>query len=113
MLRWKGDVPRQQIGDAVDGMVRDDGQDVSKVELRIQSVKLGRANERVDGSGSFSSRVGAGKEIVLSVQCDSPQRAFCGVIVYLDESIIEVESQRRPSCKRVANRARHIALARE
>lgn len=59
------DVPRQQIGDAVYGMICDAGEDVSQIELRVESVELGGSDERVEGGGAFTSPVRASEEIIF------------------------------------------------
>lgn len=56
------DVPGQELGDAVDGMVGDVGEDVSQVVFRVDSVELGGAEQGVHGCSAFSSRVRAGEE---------------------------------------------------
>lgn len=48
-----GDVPGQELCDAVDRVVSDPGQDVSKVVLWVDPVELGCAEQRVD----FTSRL--------------------------------------------------------
>ena len=50
-------VPREQLGDPADGMVGDSFKYTVKVDLRVQSVELGRAEQRVLGGGAFSSRI--------------------------------------------------------
>ena len=43
-LRAGGDVPRQQLLDASDGMVGDAGQDLAQVGFRIQAIEFGGAD---------------------------------------------------------------------
>ena len=57
-------IPWQQIGDA--------GEHGSEIVLRVDSVELGRTDERVDGSGALAAGVGSGEKIVLAAQGDSP-----------------------------------------
>ena len=54
-----GDLPGQELCDAVDWMVSDVGEDVSEVVLRVDPVELGCSEQRVDRGGVFSSWVRA------------------------------------------------------
>ena len=54
-------VPWQQIGDAADGVLGDSGEHGAEIVFRVDAVELGRADERVDGSGALAACVGAGK----------------------------------------------------
>jgi hypothetical protein len=65
-------IPWQQIGDAADGVLGDAGEHGSEIVLRVDSVELGRTDERVDGSGALAAGVGSGEKIVLAAQGDSP-----------------------------------------
>ena len=49
------DVPGQELGDAVDGVVGDAFEDVVEVEFGVMAVELGRAEQGVDGCGPFPS----------------------------------------------------------
>ncbi len=51
------DVPGQQLGDAVDGVIADSGEDMAEIELRVKSVELGGSDERVEGGGAFTVSV--------------------------------------------------------
>ena len=43
LLVWTGDryVPGEQVGNAVDGVVGDLGEDVLEIDLRVEAVELG------------------------------------------------------------------------
>ena len=58
-------VPGQEFGDASDGMFCDASEDMAEVEFRVESVELGCSDEGVEGSGTFSSSVQSGEEIVF------------------------------------------------
>ena len=79
-----GDVPGQELCDAVDRMVSDIGEDVSEVVLRVDPVELGCSEQRVDLGGAFSSGVRACEQIVFPSERDDAQRSFSGVVVDLD-----------------------------
>lgn len=51
------DVPGQEFGDAVDGVVGDAFEDMVEVEFRVLTVELGCAEQGVDGGGAFSAGV--------------------------------------------------------
>jgi hypothetical protein len=52
------EVPRQQFGDAVDGMVGDTGQHLAQIGFRIEAIELGRTDQAVDRGSTFPTRVG-------------------------------------------------------
>ena len=56
----------------------------AEIDLRVEAVELGCAEQRVDGSGAFSSGIRAGEEVVLAAEGDDAQRAFGGVVVDLE-----------------------------
>ena len=64
-----GDVPGQELCDAVDWMISDVGEDVSEVVLRVDPVELGCSEQRVDRGGAFSSGVGAARIWTLTFDC--------------------------------------------
>ena len=90
-------VPRQQFGDAVHGMVGDPFEDHAQIELRVEAVELGGSSERVDGGSAFSAVVGAGEEEVLATQADGAQAAFGGIVVDLDAAVVDVARKRGPA----------------
>ena len=108
-----GDVPGQEFCDAVDRMVRDVGEDVSEVVLRVDRVELGRSEQRVDRGSSFSSGVRACEKIVFAAERHDAQRTFGCVVVDLDRAIVEVACERSSARERVTDRSGHIALSRE
>ena len=50
----RADVPRQQLVDAVDGMVRDAPEHITQVCLRVEPVQLGCFHEAINGRGAFA-----------------------------------------------------------
>ena len=56
-LVGQGEVPGQQVVDPADGVVCDAFRDVVEVDLRVEAVEFGGAEQRVHGCGAFSSRV--------------------------------------------------------
>ncbi len=76
------DVPGQQLGDAIDGVISDSGEDMAEIELRVKSVELGRSDERVEGGGAFTAPVRSREEIVFSSERDDAQRAFGKRVIF-------------------------------
>jgi len=62
---WCGDVPGQQLFDAINGVVGDAGEDVAQVSFRVEADQLGRADQAVESGGTLTAGVGAGEEIIL------------------------------------------------
>jgi hypothetical protein len=57
--------------DPADWVVGDAFEDVLEVDLWIESVDLGRAEQRVDGCGAFTTGIRTGEEEVFSSEGDS------------------------------------------
>jgi hypothetical protein len=55
-------------------VVGDAFEDVLEIDLRVESVELGRAEQRIDGCGAFTPGVGTGKEECLASTILSLQR---------------------------------------
>jgi hypothetical protein len=62
-----GAVPRQQLCDAVDGVLGDALEHVAQPGFRIEAVQQGGRDQRGDASRASSPAVGAGEQPVLSV----------------------------------------------
>jgi hypothetical protein len=60
-VRWVasvgGDVPGQQVRDAVHGVVGDPGQDLAQIAFGVESVEFCRTNQAVDGGSMLAARV--------------------------------------------------------
>ena len=115
LLVWTGEryVPWEQIGNAVDGVIGDLGEDVLEIDLGIEAVELGRAEQGVDGGGAFTACVRATKEKILPSKRDDAQRTFGGVVVDLESAVVGIARQGAPSRERIADRRRRIGLAGE
>jgi hypothetical protein len=59
-------VPGQEFGDAAGRMVGNAGEHIGEVMLRIESVKLGAFDQRVERRGAAAAGIGAGKQISLA-----------------------------------------------
>ena len=61
---WQVAVPGQEIINPIDGMIGDMRQHVTQPGFGVDTVQLGRADQRVDRGGALAAAVGAGKQIV-------------------------------------------------
>ena len=85
-------MPRQEIINPVDGMIGDMRQHVTQPSFGIDTVQLGRADQRVDRGGSFATAVGAGEQIVAPANGDATQGAFGRRVVNLDGAVVTMTS---------------------
>ena len=53
----------------------------------VDTVQLGRADQRVDRRCALAARVGPGKEIILAPESNRPQRALGHVVIDLDDAM--------------------------
>jgi hypothetical protein len=58
-MRWElgGQVPGQQFVDTVNRMIGDAFQDVAEIEFWVDIVKLGRAEQAVNGRRTFAAGI--------------------------------------------------------
>src|ERR1035437_2344895 len=56
-LAGQREVPGQEFVDPADGVVGDAFKDVLEIDLWVEPVELGRAEQRVDGGGAFTTGV--------------------------------------------------------
>src|ERR1700726_622072 len=66
------DVPWQQFGDPIDGVIGDAGKHVAQVGFGVEAVQFRRLDQRVHGGGPLAAAVGAGEEPILSAQSNRP-----------------------------------------
>lgn len=83
----RGAVPGQEVVDPVDRMVGDVGQHMAQPGLGVNTVQLGRANQRVDGGGTLAAAVSAGEQVVAAADGDTAQRPLGGRVVDLDDTV--------------------------
>ena len=94
-LSVAGQVPGQQFGDAIDGVIGDAREHGPEIVFRVDAVELGRTDEGVEG-GSLSAGIGANEEVVLPAHSNGAQRAFGGVVIYLQPAVIDIARQCAP-----------------
>src|ERR1700757_148421 len=98
------EIPGKKIRNAIDGMISDAFQQLTKVELRIDSVQLRCTDEGVDGGGPFAAIVRSCKKVVLSAETDRTQGALRRVVVHLDCAVIDIAREGAPTSQGIANR---------
>ncbi len=68
--------------------------------LGVNTVELGRADQRVDRGGTLAAAVGTGEQVVAPTDGDTAQRPLGGRVVDLDDALVAVTQQRRPQLNR-------------
>ena len=71
-------LPREQVLDAVDGMLGDAREHLAQVLFWVQVVEFRGADQTVEGGGALSAPIGTCEEIILAPQRDGSQRPFGG-----------------------------------
>lgn len=61
-----------------------------EINLRVKTVEVGQAEQRVRVGGAFSSGVGTCEDIVLATESDDAQGAFGSVVVDFELAMVEV-----------------------
>ena len=64
------EVPGQELLDTVDRMVSDAGQHAAQVELWIETVEFGGADQAVDRGGALATGIGASEQVIFPAQSD-------------------------------------------
>src|SRR5260370_20959729 len=86
---------------------------LAQICLRVASVEFRAPDQAVDHRGTFSARIAAGEEVVLTPQGYASQRAFGGVVVDLDTAVVAIAAQRYPARERVTYRFCRLGLLRK
>ena len=86
-------------------------QHVTQPRFGVDTVQLGRADQRLDRSGAFAAAVGASKQVVAAANSDATQSAFGRRVINLDGAVVAVAQQCRPQLERVQDRCRRVGLA--
>src|SRR5690349_12524632 len=100
---WKRNVPGQQFVNTIDRILGDAREHMAKVSLRVNIVELGRADQTVDCSGSFSTGISASEQVILPPNRDRTQRSFRRVVIDLEMSVTAVAYKRGPAPECIAN----------
>ncbi len=82
---WKRHVPGQEVGDPIDRMVRDIGEDVEKIGFGIQTVQFCRSNQAVDRGCPLAASIRASKQVIfppIATARSAPSAALCRVPDY-------------------------------
>ena len=86
-------------------------QHVTQPGFGVDTVQLGRADQRVDRGSTFAAAVGASKQVVAAANSNATQGAFGRRVINLDGAVVAVTQQRRPQLKRVQDCCRRVGLA--
>jgi len=92
-----GQVPRQQVRNAVDGMVGDACQDIAQVCLRSSPFQFGRADQAVHRGGALAAGIGACEQVILTAKCDGAQRASAALLSISKRPSSEKAHERTPA----------------
>ena len=80
---------QELIQPAIGVAVRNTGEHVGQIALRINAVKFARFDQRGDDRPVLAAAVGAGEERILSIQRDRPDRPLDDVAVDLDAAVVD------------------------
>ena len=92
-------------------MVVDAVEHVSEIGLRIETVELGRLDDRHGTGQCFAAGVGAREEPVLSTDADRAQGSLGRIVVDGHATVGEEEAERGPTGQAIAECAGQIPLA--
>ena len=117
-LRWRegelsGDVPWQQLLDALDRVLADASQHVAQVGFWIEAVQPRRSYQTIEDSGTASSSVRASEQVITSADGNRTQSAFGDQVVQLDAAIIEVACEGVPEPQRIVDGCGRLGLRRQ
>lgn len=79
----------------------------------VNTVELGRADQRVDSGSALATAVGARKQVVAQADGNATQRPLGSRVVDLDDTVVAVAQQRRPQVECVLDRGCRVRLARQ
>ena len=68
MVLKRGEIPGQELLNAVDGVIGDLSQQRAEIELWIKPVELGCPQQRVDSGGAVPAGIGSTEQEVLPAQ---------------------------------------------
>src|SRR5579862_181716 len=88
-----GDVPRQQLVDAVDWMLGDPLEHMAQVEIGIHPIEQRRTDQAIDVSGALAPGIGAGKQVVASAEDQRSDRTLSAIVVDLDATVVAIAGQ--------------------
>ena len=109
---WQVAVPGLEIINPIDGMIGDMRQHVTQPGFGVDTVQLGRADQRVDRGGALAAAVGAGEHVIAAADGHAMQGAFGRRVINLDGAVVALAQQRGPQLERVQDCCRCVGLAR-
>src|ERR1017187_132968 len=85
------------------------GEDVTQVRIGIDSTTAAAFNDGVEDGAAFSGLGFADEEPILFAERRGPDGIFHKILIYLDASIVEVNTEQRPQVQRVVDGQAHPA----
>ena len=86
-------VPGHELAEASDFVVGDAGEDVGEPGLGIDTVELGGFDQGIGDGGRLSAPFGTHEQVVFVPEGDGPHDAFGGVVVELQNAVVEIAAQ--------------------
>src|ERR1700686_1218579 len=100
------EVPRQQLLDSTNGMIRYAREHVPQIAFWIKPIQFSRSDQVIKDGGTISPGIGPGDQIIFANQSYGAQTPFGGFFGELQVSVVAEPVQRRPQCQPIANRRR-------
>ncbi len=105
------EVPRQQLLDSTNGMIRYAREHVPQIAFWIKPIQFSRSDQAIEDGSMLSPGIGPGEQIIFPTQSYGAQGTLGGVVIRLQATIVAVPGQRRPQRQGIADRRRRIRLA--
>ena len=104
-------IPRQEVIDAGDLVVRNAGEGIGEPRLRIDTVELVGLDEGIgDGRGAAAGERSY-EEVILPAQGDGSHGTLGRIVVELEDAVVEVGPKSSHAAERVADRDGQRRLA--
>src|SRR5690348_5350156 len=102
-------MPREQLGQAVDGMIRNPTEHITEVSFGVVAVKLAAFNYGIHRCGANATRVRSSEQIILATKHKRPNGALGTIVRHLQMAIAGVSGQRNPTRECISDRMRQCA----
>src|SRR5271157_1884192 len=95
-------IPRQQLLDAIDGMIGDAFEDVLQIPLRVDAIEFASFDKAINDRRTLTAAVGSEEQIIASSGSNTTNGALRNTVVYLQAPILGIAAQGIPTVQRVA-----------
>src|SRR3954453_837037 len=92
-------------------MICNPPENIRQVDLRVETVQLGRRGDGIEAGSPLASGVRPTEEVILPAQDWDAHGALGGIVAHLEAAIAEIADQRFPSRERVADCLGQFGLA--